>query len=693
MRPTSTISPSWRLAGTGARTLAPGSDIDLLFLISHKETAWVESVVEATLYFLWDLRLKVGHATRTVDECLRQARADMTIRTTLLEARLILGPDALFSELSRRFRTEIMAGTGREFVAAKLAERDKRISREGRSRYLVEPNVKEGKGGLRDLNTFLWIAKYVYGVDKVADLVKAGVFTPTESRLLHRCEEFLWRVRCHLHFMAGRDQERLGFERQPAIAGRLGYGAHGGLSAVERFMKHYFLIAKEVGDFSAIVCAALEAREAKPPAMLDRFVQRMRKRRTLKSRDFVVEHDRITTARPNVFETDPVNLIRLYRLSDEHVLAIHPDATREVARSLRFIDASLRNDPEANRLFIEILTSRNAPEVVLRQMNESGVLGRFVPQFGRIVSLMQFNMYHHYTVDEHLLRSIGILCDLGGWTPRRGPSRRQRHLEDDFQSQGSLRRHVSPRHRERAATRTTRSPVPAWRANCVRASGLSDAETETVSWLVLEHLTMSNTAQSRDLSDPRTIERFANVVQTIERLKMLIVLTACDIRAVGPGVWNGWKGSLLRTLYYETEVLLSGGTFGGGAQPARREGQRRPAGGAAWLVRSGFHRLCRAAQRRLLAQRQRRSPRAARAPPACRGARTALARDGSRHGLIPRRDGIDRLGARPSLSVVYNRRGLRRDRRQHRRCERVHDERRAGPRHDLRRPRIRPRRR
>ena len=546
------------VGGYGRGTLAPGSDIDLLFLCSEKQMSWVESVVEAMLYLLWDLRLKVGHSTRSIDECLRQARADMTVRTTLLESRLVLGPRMLFDDLRSRFRWEIVNGTAREFVAAKLAERDARISREGRSRYLVEPNVKEGKGGLRDLNTFFWIAKYVYRVDTVAELVGAGLFTPRETGLFERCEEFLWRVRCHLHFMAGRDHERLGFERQPLIAETLGYVAHGGLSAVERFMKHYFIVAKDVGDLSTIVCAALEAQAAKPPPMLDRFVRRLRRKRDLKSRDFVVEHDRITIARPDVFERDPVNLIRLYRLSEEHSLAIHPDATREVTRSLRRIDANLRRDPEANVLFVDVLLSRKSSEVVLRQMNESGVLGRFIPDFGRIVSLMQFNMYHHYTVDEHLIRSVGILSDI-----ETGRLIEDHPLASEILLTISNRRalYVALLLHDIAKGRDEDHSIAGARVArelCPRL-GLSQAETETVAWIVLEHLTMSNTAQSRDLTDPKTIERFAGVVQTIERLKMLLVLTVCDIRAVGPGVWNGWKGSLLRTLYYETEVYLAGG--------------------------------------------------------------------------------------------------------------------------------------
>ena len=547
------------VGGYGRDTLAPGSDIDLLFLLPYKQTPWGESVVEAMLYVLWDLRQKVGHSTRSVDECLRQAKGDMTIRTALLETRVILGDVKLFEDMRNRFEAEIVRNTAPEFIAAKLAERDQRITRAGTSRYLVEPNVKEGKGGLRDLNTLFWIAKYFYRVRDASDLVEAGLFTAAEWRLFLRCEEFLWRVRCHLHYHTGRAEDRLSFDVQRAIAEKLGYKSHAGLSGVERFMKHYFLIAKDVGDLTAIVCAALEERQAKPRAMLDRFMGRLRNsRRALPGGDFAAEHGRITVAQEEVFEKDPVNLIRFYNLADKYELAPHPDATRLVTQSLKRIDAKLRNDVEANRLLIEIVTSKRAPEPVLRVMNEAGVLGRFIPDFGRIVALMQFNMYHHYTVDEHLLRSVGIMSGIeNGRLAEDHPL-----CVEILPSIGNrtalyvaLFLHDVAKGRDEdhsiAGAQVARTLGP--------RLGLSDAETETVAWLIENHLVMSNVAQSRDLSDPKTIQMFANTVQTLERLRMLLVLTVCDIRAVGPGVWNGWKGQLLRTLYWETEVVLAGG--------------------------------------------------------------------------------------------------------------------------------------
>jgi [protein-PII] uridylyltransferase len=546
--------------GYGRGTLAPGSDVDLLFLLPYKQTAWSESVVEAMLYVLWDLKLKVGHATRSVEDCIREANADMTIRTSLLEARFLFGDRALFDDLVQRFDKEIVAISAAEFVDAKLKERDARVTKAGASRYVVEPNVKDGKGGLRDLHTLFWIGKYVYQVKKPRELVKAGLFTPEEFKLFQRCEEFLWRVRCHMHFATGRAEERLTFDLQRVIAERIGFAPRGGLSAVERFMKSYFLIAKDVGDLTAIVCAELEARQTKKRPMLDRMFGRFRRRRggALAGKGFVIDNNRINVQSESVFADDPVNLIRLFWLADKHNLAIHPDATRLATRSLKLIGQNLRRDSEANKLFLDIITSKNAPEVVLRRMNETGVLGRFVPDFGRIVAMMQFNMYHHYTVDEHLIRSTGVLTEIeAGQLGNEHPLANQ--IFHTIQNRRALYVAVflhdiakgRPQDHSTAGAAIARKLGPRF--------GLSEAETSTVAWLIEHHLLMSNTAQSRDLSDPATIKSFAETVQTMERLKLLLVLTVADIRAVGPGTWTGWKGQLLRTLYYETEMVLGGG--------------------------------------------------------------------------------------------------------------------------------------
>lgn len=548
------------VGGYGRGTLAPGSDIDLLFLMSAKQTRRAEDIVQYVLHTLWSVGFKVGYAVRSVDECIKQAKADMTIRTSVLEARPIVGDQTLFDELVQRFDREVVKGTGPQFIAAKLAERDERHIRQGQSRYLVEPNVKDGKGGLRDLNTLFWIAKYFYRVEQGEQLVKAGVFSRAELNRFRKCEDFLWAVRCHLHFMTGRAEERLLFEFQQGLAERLGYAARPGLKDVERFMKHYFLVAKDVGDLTGIFCAALEEQHAKPTPPLNRLLGfgKRHQRAVHDAQGFVVENRRINIADPELFARDPVNILRLFHLADRSELALHPDAMRQVVRSHSLINADLRQNGEANKCFLEIVTSKRSPETVLRRMNETGVLGRFVPEFGRIVSMMQFSLYHHYTVDEHLLRTVGIVSEL-----ERGDLKEDHPVASQIVPTLSDRRliYLAAFLHDIAKGRAEDHSIAGARIArklCPRL-GLDAGDTETVAWLVEHHLLMSTVAQRKDLGDRKTILDFAAVVQSLDRLKLLLILTIADIRAVGPGVWNGWKGQLLRTLYWETEPILTGG--------------------------------------------------------------------------------------------------------------------------------------
>ncbi|MFB9949925.1 [protein-PII] uridylyltransferase [Rhizobium puerariae] len=549
------------VGGYGRGTLAPGSDIDLLFLLPEKNSDNMRKAVEFLLYVLWDMGFKVGHATRTVEECIRLARTDMTIRTAILETRYICGSETLVETLQTRFDREIVADTGPEFIAAKLAERDQRHEKAGDTRYLVEPNVKEGKGGLRDLHTLFWIAKYYYRVRDTEELVKLGVLSRKEWLLFEKADDFLWAVRCHMHFLTGKAEERLSFDIQREIAESLGYHSRPGLSAVERFMKHYFLVAKDVGDLTRIFCAALEEQQAKAaPGLTKRVISRFTKRlhKIPGTLDFVEDRGRITLADPDVFKRDPVNIIRFFHVADINGLELHPDALKRMTRSLSLIDNDVRENEEANRLFVSMLTSRRDPALMLRRMNEAGVLGRFIPEFGKVVAMMQFNMYHHYTVDEHLIRSVEALSEVDqGKAADIHPlsNKLMPGIEDRTVLYVAVLLHDIAKGRQEdhsvAGARIARKLCP--------RLGLSAKQTELVVWLIEQHLLMSMTAQTRDLHDRKTITDFAEKVQSMDRLKLLLVLTICDIRAVGPGVWNGWKGQLLRTLYYETELLLSGG--------------------------------------------------------------------------------------------------------------------------------------
>lgn len=548
------------VGGYGRGTLAPGSDIDLLFLLPPKASPVMQKAIEFILYLLWDIGFKVGHATRSVEECIRLSKSDMTIRTAVLESRFVCGSEAIVEELQSRFDAEVTTGTAPEFIAAKLAERDERHRKAGDSRYLVEPNVKEGKGGLRDLQTLFWIAKYNYHVRETADLVRLGVLSRQEWRLFHKADDFLWAVRCHMHYLTGKPEERLYFDIQPEIAKSLGYQPRPGLSAVERFMKHYFLVAKDVGDLTRIFSAALEDQQAKVApglgGMIGRFANRPRK--ISGASEFIDDRGRIALADPAVFKRDPMSIMRLFHVADLNGLEFHPDALKAVTRSLSLIDNEFRESEEANRIFLSILTSRKDPGFILRRMNEAGVLGRFIPEFGKIVSMMQFNMYHHYTVDEHLIRTVEVLSEIDtGKGEEMHPlaSKLMPGVEDRQSLYVAVLLHDIAKGRQEdhsvAGAKVARKLCP--------RLGLSPKQTEMVAWLIDQHLLMSMVAQTRDLHDRKTITDFAEKVQSLDRLKMLLILTICDTRAVGPGVWNGWKGQLLRTLYYETELLLSGG--------------------------------------------------------------------------------------------------------------------------------------
>lgn len=540
------------VGGYGRGEMAPFSDVDIAFLTPYKQTGWAEQVIESILYTLWDLGLKVGHSSRSLDEMVRMAKSDLTIRTALLESRYVWGDQSLYDEASARFDADVVAGTARSFVTEKLAEREARHKRMGDSRYVVEPNLKEGKGGLRDLHTLFWIGKYIHRVQSVADLVDRGLLAKAELRQFQKAENFLWAVRCHLHTLTGRAEERLTFDVQREIAARMHYADRPGRSAVERFMQHYFLIAKQVGDLTGVFLAHLDDSLA-PKGR--RFSLAGFRRSTRKLNGFVLDRGRLALPSDSWFEGDPVRLIEIFALADQHGLEIHPQAMRAANRDAKLIDAKVRNDSRANALFLDVLTSKRDPETVLRWMNEATVFGRFVPDFGRVVAQMQFDMYHHYTVDEHSIRAIGLLARI-----------EKGDLDGDHPLATAIMRQIVSRRvlyvavllhdiaKGRGGDHSVLGAEVAMKL-CPRF-GMTAAETETCAWLVRWHLLMANTAFKRDLSDFKTVLDFAEQVQSPERLRLLLTLTVVDIRAVGPGVWNSWKRQLLSDLFAGAEEVL-----------------------------------------------------------------------------------------------------------------------------------------
>ncbi len=537
------------VGGYGRAEMAPFSDVDIMFLCPLRSTAWVEQVVEAILYILWDLGLKVGHSTRTPDEMIRMAKSDLSVKTSLLEARYLWGDQPLYDEARARFAKEIVNGQARDFITTKLVERDERHKRMGDSRYVVEPNLKDGKGGLRDLQTLFWIGKFAMQVQTSAELVDKGLFTPAEYRQFQRAQNHLWAVRVNLHDLVGRAEERLTFDVQRDLARRMNYANRPGVSDVERFMRHYFLTARAVGSLTALFLAHLEEQHART-SWMPRIA-----RRPTRLNGFRLVRGRIEAPTDDFFAQDPVRLIELFQIADREGLEIHPLTLRQATRDEGLITESVRQDPRANAFFLDVLTSKRDPETVLRWMNEAGVFGRFVPDFGRVVAKMQWDMYHHYTVDEHTIRAIGLVARI-----EKGALKDDHPLSTAVIKQLVSRRvlYVAVLLHDIAKGRGGDHSVlgeEVARKLCPRL-GLSDAETDTVAWLVRQHLLMSATAFKRDLSDYKTILDFVESVASVERLRLLLILTVVDIRAVGPGVWNNWKAQLLTTLYNSAEEVL-----------------------------------------------------------------------------------------------------------------------------------------
>ena len=578
------------LGGTGRGEMAPFSDLDLMFLTAKAPTPEQERTAEGMLHLLWDLKLKVGHSVRSVSQLITLARKDMSIRTAFLEARWLWGDDKLFDAAMGRFRKEVVAGSAAEFVAAKLAERDERHVKMGDTRYVVEPNVKDGKGGLRDLHTLYWIGKYVHGVDRPAELVKAGLLSAAEFRRFDRAERFFWAVRCHLHLLAERAEERLSFEYQPRIAEIMHYAERPGKSAVERFMQFYFLNAKTVGDLTGVFLAQLDEQLGKKGF---RFALPTIRRRPKRLAGFMLDRGRIALPADDYFRKEPIRLLEMFALAAREQLEIHPSAMRAASRDAVLIDREVRNDSRANALFMEVLTSIQHPENVLRWMNEAGVFGRFVPDFGRVVAQMQFDMYHHYTVDEHSIRALGLLAAI-----ERGDLKQDHPVSTAIIKQIASRRvlYVAVLLHDIAKGRGgDHSEIGAEIALKLGPRfGLDPAETETVSWLVRYHLLLSSTAFKRDLADPKTIEDFVRQVQSPERLRLLLILTVVDIRAVGPNVWNDWKRTLLRTLFEAAEERLRLGHKQHGRAAIVEERQRDLGAALGWkssVIKAHIRRL------------------------------------------------------------------------------------------------------
>ena len=542
------------VGGYGRGELAPCSDLDLLFLLPNNlkinESKHAEEVIQFILYILWDLGYSVGHSTRTIDDCIEKSKLDLTISTALLEKRFIVGNEDVFSLLNDKFTLFIKNTKTLKFVEAKLVESELRHKRFGGSRYVVEPNVKDGKGGLRDLHTLIWISKFAYKVDSVSKLINMGALSKKEAASFAESQRFLLSVRCHLHYRAFREDDRLAMDAQLDLAKTMNFKNTITQKDVERFMKRYFLATKTVGSLTRIFCAAIETEFNKPLRLS--FLSFKKKEDVY---PFDIELGRLFVKNKEVLSENPVNIIKLFNISHNKNIDIHPKTLRYLTSLQRLINYEVRNDFDANKMFLDILTSDKDSTRTLRLMNESNILGKFIPEFQKIVGLMQFDMYHSYTVDEHTIFTISNLYSLkNGEFKNFAPLASKVILEISSKKCLFVAMLLHDIAKGRKGDHSENGALIA-SVVCPRL-GLSKEETKTVEWLILYHLLMSKTAFRYELGDARVIKSFVDKVKSVERLKLLLVLTVADIKGVGPEIWNDWKGSLITELYSKSFDML-----------------------------------------------------------------------------------------------------------------------------------------
>ena len=542
------------VGGYGRGELSPHSDLDILFLLPNKlrknDTKKIENVIELILYILWDLGYTVGHSTRTIDDCIEKSRSDLTISTSLLEKRFVAGNNDIYDLLNNKFKTFIDNTKTLDFVEAKLKESETRHKRFGESRYVVEPNVKDGKGGLRDLHTLIWILKFAYKVDTISKLINVGALTKEEAVPFAEAQRFLLSVRCHLHYRANREDDRLAMDAQLEIAKSMNFKNTITHKDVERFMKRYFLATKTVGNLTRIFCAAIETEFNKPLRMSFLSFKKIEN-----ITPFTLEVGRLFSYEREILTENPINIIKLFYISHINNIDIHPKTLRQITSLRKLINLKVRQNVEANKMFLNILTSDKDPTRTLRLMNEANILGQFIPEFQKIVGLMQFDMYHSYTVDEHTIFTISNLHSLrSGKFSDFAPLTSSAILEIKSYKSLFVAMLLHDIAKGKKGDHSENGSLIASKI-CPRL-GLNKEETKMVEWLVLHHLLMSKTAFRYELGDPKVIKNFAKQVRSIDKLKSLLALTVADIRGVGPDVWNDWKGALIKELYIKTYDLL-----------------------------------------------------------------------------------------------------------------------------------------
>ncbi len=542
------------IGGYGRGELNPHSDIDLMFLYGGKNSQRIEDLAQKLLYFLWDMRLDVGYSVRTVNDCLEMANADSTVKTALLDARYLTGSRLLYKDFSRVIPSQMMARGSDAFIREKLADQEKRRQKYGSSVYILEPNLKEGEGGLRDLHTALWVAKAKYKVNDPRELVMKGVLAEEELATYHQALAYLWRIRNELHFQAGRKNDQLTFEAQTGLAAFLGYQDNGKVLAVEEFMRDYYLHATKVEHFASLLVTRCATRGEPAFGILGYFTRRP------VGDGFYVVRGELTIPEEKVLEEDPARLMKIFEYAQKHGVELNIKVKGLIRQNLHQVNDRFRRSKEVNQSFFNILRSEKGAVETLTLMHHLQFLNHFIPEFERIFCKVQHDLYHIYTVDTHSLFALEEIVKL--W--------KGEHTKD-LPLLSRLAREVDKRellllavlfhdigkgqgggHADRGA-----DMMP----TIARRMGLSKEDGERLEFLVRNHLLFAHIAQRRDLHDEKMVIQFARQMGESENLKMLYLLTYADIKAVGPDAWTEWKALLLQELYEKAFEVLERGDF------------------------------------------------------------------------------------------------------------------------------------
>ena len=534
------------VGGYGRSELFPYSDIDLLLLLEHEPDAEQIAALERFITYLWDIGLEISHSVRTIEQCMSEARKDITVETNLLEARLITGNGKLYQDF---LQARTQASDSRAFLDGKWLEQEQRHMRFHDAAYSLEPNLKESPGGLRDLQSILWISRALGLGQTWSALQQSGLLAPHEARDIRRAERVLRDLRIRLHFLARRREDRLLFDYQAALAQELGLQSRGMRKAAETLMQQYYRAAKRIGLMNTILLLGLKTR-AKPHTDAAQ---------TINAR-FSVRHGQLETRTADLFEREPGAMLEVFRLLHEQaqVQEIGADTLRQLVAATHRIDAQFRRDPNNRQQFMALLRAPRGLTHTLRRMNQYGLLGRYIPAFGRIVGQMQHDLFHVYTVDEHILFVVRNLrrfavTEFAHEYPLCSRLINNFERPEVLYLAGLFHDIAKGRGGDHSSLGATDA-----RKFC-RTHGLTAEDAELVAWLVAQHLTLSATAQKQDLSDPEVIAAFAAKVGDMRHLTALYLLTVADIRGTSPTVWNTWKSKLLENLFRATQRLLTDG--------------------------------------------------------------------------------------------------------------------------------------